>query len=55
MTTMKRKRPAKRTMPDPIPDISDDRTLGRDDRIKLAMDPEDALRAMLRTPPSDPE
>ena len=64
MTTMKRKRPAKRTMPnpipvtsDPIPVTSDDRPLGRDDRIKLAMDPEDALRAMLRTPPShdDPE
>ena len=59
MTTMKRKRrrPAKRVMPDPIPDTSDDRPLGRDDRIKLAMDPEDALRAMLRTPPShdDPE
>ena len=36
---------------------SDDRPLGRDDRIKLDMYPEDALRAMLRTPPShdDPE
>ena len=57
MTTMKRKRPAKRTLPDPIPDTSADRPLGRDDRIKLDMDPEDALRAMLGTPPShdDPE
>ena len=57
MTTMKRKRPAKRTLPDPIPDTSDDRPLGRDDRIKLDMDPEDALRSMLKTPPShdDPE
>ena len=36
---------------------SDDRPLGRDDRIKFDMDPEDALRSMLRTPPShdDPE
>ena len=57
MTPMKGKRPAKRTLPNPIPDTSDDRPLGRDDRIKLDMDPEDALRAMLRTSPShdDPE
>ena len=28
MTTMKRKRPAKRTLPDPIPDTPDDQPLG---------------------------
>ena len=57
MTPMKRKRSAKRTLPNPIPVTSDDRPLGRDDQIKLDMDLEDALRAMLRTPPShdDPE
>ena len=57
MTPMKRKWPTKRTLPNPIPDTSDDRPLGRDDRIKLDMDLEDALRSMLRKPPShdDPE